>query len=165
MLSQATLGASWADLGLENAPASVLEAIPGEAPTPNYTICCVLGSFFISLELCFAQKADFAWRLFAMHFLKVFRIDFGGSAPVTMWFWYRMCYENVFLQIAILAIEGSIFNLFAGAKPCQNAKMSFTYELQQVQEEVRNHFNFLFLVWNNWVPASPAVWSLKTFRS
>ena len=48
-----------------------------------------------------------------MHFLRVFRVDFGGSAPVEMWFWYRRGYENLLFQIAnILAIEGSIFNVF-----------------------------------------------------
>ena len=71
------------------------------------------GSSFISLEVCFAKKIDFAGRLFAMHFLGVFRGDFGGSAAVKMWFWYRRGYENLRFQIAyILAIEGSIFNVF-----------------------------------------------------
>ena len=65
-------------------------------------------SSFFSLEVCFAQKVDFAGRLFAIHFLGVFRADFGGSAPVKMWFWYRRGYENLLFQIAnILAIKMS----------------------------------------------------------
>ena len=106
-------GAPWGDLGLENAPKSVLGAFPGEPPTPNYTFFAPRESSFISLEVCFAQKVDFAGRLFAIHFLGVFRADFGGSAPVRMWFWYGRGYENLLFQIAnILAIEGSIFNVF-----------------------------------------------------
>ena len=80
-------GAPWGDLGLENAPKSVLGAFPGEPPTPNYTFFAPRESSFISLEVCFVQKVDSAGRLFAIHFLGVFRADFGGSAPVKMWFW------------------------------------------------------------------------------
>ena len=106
-------GAPWGDLGLENAPECVLGAFPGEAPTQITHFFAPRESSFISLEVCFAQKVDFAGRLFAIHFLGVFRADFGGSAPVRMWFWYGRGYENLLLQITnILAIEGSIFTVF-----------------------------------------------------
>ena len=41
--SKSEPGAPWGDLGLKKAPESVLDAFPGEAPTPNYTICCASG--------------------------------------------------------------------------------------------------------------------------
>ena len=86
---------------------------PGGTPHPKLHIFCASGVILHLFGGVLCPKFDFAGRLFAIHFLGVFRADFGASAPVKMWFWYRRGYENLLFQIAnILAIEGSIFNVF-----------------------------------------------------
>ena len=113
----------------------------------------------------FAQKAAFAGLLFTTHFLEIFRSDCGGSEHVKMWFWYRKCYETLLFQIAnILAIKGSIFKVFREPKPCQNSKRSSTYELQQLQEEVKNLVYVLLPFWRKWDSAPPPCGPLKQFN-
>ncbi len=116
--------------------------------------------------MCFAQQTDFAARLFAMHFLGVFRTDSGGSAPGKMWFWFRKGYENLLFQIAnILAIEGSIFNVFRElnlAKTRKGHPLVSSSESKRMSEIV---FVFCFVSGTNGDSPPPSLWSLKTFKS
>ena len=102
-------------LGAKMRPSLFWTLSRGKRPPQITHLLTSRGSSFVSLEVCVAQQIDFGGRLFAVHFLGVFRIDLRGSAPAKMWFWYGGRYENFLFQIAnILAIEGSIFKAFRG---------------------------------------------------
>ena len=129
---------------------------------PQITHFLRLGSHPSSLWRCaLPQKVDFAGRLFAIHFLGVFRADFGGSAPVKMWFWYRRGYENLLFQIAnILAIEGSIFNVFREpnlAKTRKGHPLMSSSKSKRKSESIFSFASFLEKI----VIRAPPLWSLK----
>ena len=135
---------------------------PGGSPHPKLHICLRLGSHPSSLWRCaLPQKVDFAGRLFAIHFLGVFRADFGASAPVKMWFWYRRGYENLLFQIAnILAIEGSIFNVFREpnlAKTRKGHPLMSSSKSKRKSESIFSFASFLEKI----VIRAPPLWSLK----
>ena len=123
-------------------------------------------SSFISLEVCFAQKVDFAGRLFAIHFLGVFRADFGASAPVKMWFWYGRCYENILFQIAnILAIEGSIFNVFREPNLAKTRKGPPLMSSSKSKRKSESILFFCFVSGKIVIRAPPPCGPLKTVKS
>ena len=129
---------------------------------PQITHFLRLGSHPASLWRCaLPQKVDFAGRLFAIHFLGVFRADFGTFAPVKMWFWYGRGYENSLFQIAnILAIEGSIFNVFREpnlAKTRKGHPLMSSSKSKRKSESILFFASFLEKI----VIRAPPLWSLK----
>jgi hypothetical protein len=85
--SKSEPGAPWGDLGLENAPESVLGAFPGEVPTPNYTFFCASGVILHLFGGVLCQKNWFCWASVCN--------TFSGSFPDRFW---RVCTcENVVL--------------------------------------------------------------------